>query len=755
MSFFTSRRFRLRWGVLAIASIAATPLPALSQGSESGADESFKLEEIIVTARKREESLQKVPSSISAVTGEGLEEIGATSFADYAGTVPGLLFQDAQIGSSGRGQNAVIRGVTTSLSPSGFQSTVAVYLDDIPLQTFFDPDVAGIQRVEVLRGPQGTLYGDRSMGGAIRYITAEPSISDATGSITLGVGETDNSPDTNHRLRGSVNMPLSNRSAFLLVGSLNNRGGYVDSDGLASADFVDAVDTNFVEKGFNTRDVTQLRGKFLLEATDDLEFLVTGYYEDNDIGGGAVFDPTKPEFRVTNLFGADTNSRETSALNLRIRYDLGWGELYSSSSYLDDETQINIEYTPLFSSVVEFFASNVSMFFGGGPIDFREPIRGDERVGAKTLTQEIRLSSSNNGNFNYLVGLYYTGGDNTTIAPIVQPGFAQYNTAFAALAGFTGDGTDVAYNFSGATETSELAVFGEARFDLADDKLQLTFGGRFFDYENIGFGSTGIQNRDASENGSIFRASLAWFPNDYVTVFGQVSEGYRAGAGNTPIPDPPANFGDVDADTLINYEIGVKFRTPNNRFSAALATYLIDWENIQTTFFTPGGFFFLDNAGAAETSGIEFEFASNPFRNAIFSGSIAYLSAEISEAVPALGIAAGQRLPATPEYTASLHLRERFSINDNYSLEPGVFWTYRDESFTAFGEGQGQLLDSYSRLNVSVLLNNEASNWNLRLFADNVTNETPVVGVNNFRSVPQVSTIRPQTIGLTFSKDFN
>ncbi len=747
------RVFRFRFFVAALAPLSATWIgaaPAYAQDSAQDIEDVFEIEEILVTARRREESLRRVPASISALTGEGLEDIGATSFADYAGSVPGLLFQDWQLGSAGRGQQAVIRGVTTGLGSSLFsQSTVAIYLDDIPLATFFDPEVAGIERVEILRGPQGTLYGDRSMGGAIKYITADPSLDKFYGSVEARLAQTEHADDLSYRVSGMLNTPLSDKAALLLVGAYNDRAGYVDSDG---SDPLDLVDSVYVKEGHNTREVTQLRAKLLFEATDDLSFVLSGYYEDNDIGGSSYYDPAKSDLTTTALFAPDGNSRETRAGNLRVEYDLGWASLFSSTSYLEDDTAIILPLTAGFQPFVEFVAGLVAQ----EPVDFRDPFRTDERANADTFTQEIRLSSNSDGAFNYLFGLFYTDGDTEGSAPAIQPGLAPFNTPTAALFGLTGNGTDVAFDFSGSGEFEELAGFGELRFDMLDEKLQATVGGRFFDVENKGFGPDGSETASSSETDSIFRGSLAWFPNEFLTVFGQVAQGYRSGGGNTTIPDPPANFADAfDADTLTNYEVGLKARTPGGKLTANLSAFYIDWDDIQTQFLSPGGFLYVANAGSAETRGVELEFASNPFDRVLLSGSLAYLKAEIAEDVPGAGLVDGDRLPGTPEWTASLNARTQFDIGSNYVLEPSIFWTYRDESFAQFGATQGQALESYSRTNLALVLRNAEAGWDLRLFADNVTDEAPTLAFYGFRSVPQVVTIRPRTVGLALTVDFD
>jgi outer membrane receptor protein involved in Fe transport len=431
---------------------------------------------------------------------------------------------------------------------------------------------------------------------------------------------------------------------------------------------------------------------------------------------------------------------------------LGWGELYSSTSFLNDKTRIQVPLTPFFQPFVEAVASTVA----GTAIDFRDPFRTDERNKSDTFTQEARISSSGDGRFNYLVGVYYTDGESVGSAPAVQPGLAPYNTPLAGMLGLTGDGTDTAFDFSGAGDFKELAGFGEMRWSLADDKVEMTLGGRLFKAESTGIDADGNITSSASETDTIFRGALAWLPNDNLTVFGQISQGYRAGGGNTQIPDPPANFDDsFDADTLTNYEIGVKTRTANDRLAASVSVYFIDWEDIQTQFTSPGGFLYGDNAGAAETSGVEIELTANPWSNAILAASAAYLKAELTEDVPGAGLVNGQRLPGTPEYTASLNLRQRFAIGGDYSLEPAVFWTYRDESYAGFGATQGQLLDAYSRLNLSLLLANEMSKWDFRLFVDNVTDERPTLAHYGFRGVPQIVTIRPLTYGLTFTKNWD
>ncbi len=726
-----------------------TPTVSAQDQESSSDDDNVVLEEIIVTARKREESLQDVPAAISAITGQGLEDIGAEGFADYAGTIPGLLFQDLQVGAAGRGQQAVIRGVTSNLGANFSQATVAVYLDDLSLPTFFDPDPVDLERVEVLRGPQGTLYGDRSLSGAIKFVTARPQLNETSLSVDATSSLTRFSDDISFRGSAVANVPLvEDKLALRVVAAYEDQAGFIDSDG---SDPFDVVDNEFVGEDINSREELQLRAKLLWQATDNLSILGTVFYEDDALGASPNFDPAKDGLVTTALFAPDPNERETLAANLRIDYDLGWADFISTTSVLDDRSSIILALTAFFQPNVEAVAGLLS----GAPVDFRDPFRTTEENRTDAFTHEMRLQSKLDGPLNYLVGFYYFDSEFDSDAAAVQPGFAPFNTPVVTAFGFVGDGTDTVFDFSGQGSLEEIAGFGEIVFDALDDRLQLTAGARLFRTETEARDLDGNVTASASDSDVIFRFSGSYKFDDDTLIYAQVSEGFRSGGGNVAVPDAPPEFVDeFTSDTVWNYELGLKASFFENRVTTNLSAFLVDWSDIQTQITTAGGFLFTANAGAAETYGIELEVFTLPFENFNLSGSLAYLKAELTEDVPGAGLVDGQRLPGTPEITGSVTARYTHRVSETMELVPSVLYTYRGQSFSGFGVNQGFELDAFSRLNVGVSLTDLEDNWSVTLFADNLTDERPVVSPFTFRTVPQVATIRPRTVGISFSKDF-
>ncbi|MEQ8691740.1 MAG: TonB-dependent receptor, partial [Pseudomonadales bacterium] len=316
-------------------------------------------------------------------------------------------------------------------------------------------------------------------------------------------------------------------------------------------------------------------------------------------------------------------------------------------------------------------------------------------------------------------------------------------------------GTNAVFDFGGGSEFSELALFGELYFMTLNDRLQLTLGGRVFRSKADTIALDGSTAASSKEDNNILKASASWSASDSSMFYAQVSQGYRSGAGNTDIPDPPANFDtQFGADTLTNYELGYKGTLFDGKLQANASVYYIDWQDIQSQFTTDGGFLYGGNGGSAHTQGVELEFTATPISSLMISGSVAYLEAELDEDVPEADLIDGQRLPGTPEWTASLNVRSQHNVSNSLTLTPSALITYRDESFAGFGVDQDEVLDAYTRVNLYLELASNDGDWSVTLTGENVTGETPIVQTYGFRTVRQFVTIRPRTWGFAFRKSF-
>ena len=651
------------------------------------ADTTEMVGDIIVTANKSRQRLIDVPASVTAETGAQLRRRGAVQLQDIVDTTPGLSNPGP---GGGNGSNLVIRGVTTDTATGLKQSTVSILFDDIPV----DPATAGleatnlrivdIERVEVLRGPQGTLFGSGSLSGAVRYITNKPDATWISGSVEGSFSGTRSGADTKW---GNVvlNVPLvTDRVAVRAVGYGFDEGGWVDN-------------LRFDQKNVNRNKTYGGRIALAAQATDDFSITMTGAYQDShDLAGGEslYFQPAGTRQQVSNSRDSGDSRVQSTLANLGLTYDLGGVTLFSSSTYIHRK----VEYLQDFG----FYTQLLELQFGLPPVDDTTP--AETFNSTHIYTQEIRLASNGSGPFHWTFGGFYLRTKTPTGGQIV--------TAHGLLPYL---GTDNLINVSSTGGQEEIAGFGQATYTFAD-KFDVSAGLRVartkLDIKSVSSGLlvTGgtdeltfiLPSRETTVNP---RVSVLYRPTSQVSFYAQAARGYRVGGANLTAglggPGIPRTY---KSDNLWNYEIGVKTSLLDGRLQINADVYYIDWKKLQVSL-VANNFNYTGNAGAARVYGFEAEVTAKPAKWLDLGGSLSLSNAALTQDTPSLvrntgvvGVEDGDRLPASPRTQVSAYAQVNFKISDNAAFVRAS-GLYVGSSYTDFAS-QGVRYGNYATADI-------------------------------------------------------
>ena len=716
---------------------------ALGQATAAAAQETATDDnDIVVTATKREQSVRDVSGSVSAVSEATLQKLNAQSLSDYITRVPGVVFNDYQPGVS----EVVIRGVASSTYHEANQATTGYYLNQIPLiepgfpLVIPDVDSFDVSRVEVLRGPQGTLFGSSSLGGAINYVVNEADPTKFDAGFEGNVSTTKHADgDVGYAVKGMINAPIvKDKLAVRLVGLQRVDAGYLDN-------------TLLGEKGSNDLRVRGLRGSIVFTPTETTRISALSMYQEYDLDDQTyvLFGPPKTFDRATNV--AEFQDTSFMLHSLKLEQDLGFATLTAVGSYTEKKANL---------------AFDNSIFGGNDPrTDTPELASSDGK--SKTNYYELRLASPDGGRFRWLIGANYTklrsaNTDGTYIAGIGDYIDANPDEFDGQPASELAPG-DLATRTISSNRVTEKAIFGEASFDFTDT-LTLTLGGRLFEYRS----SPRLQYlpnanlidpfdfAPGTDKDSDFipKASLTYKPSDDFMVYALYSEGFRIGGINVysaAVPGLPLTFG---SDTTKNYEVGTRFDLIDRTLSVDLTAYHIDWDNIQARLFTPVDFnAYTVNGGGANIDGVELSLTLRPTRNLTFASNVSYNDARLAELLPDSfapggGYAKGTQLPGASDWTISntidlsfpdAPMRPRFGIAHRYLSAAPVDFAGSLE------KGDFHLVD----LNASVTV---ADRVELGLFAKNLFNQ---YGILNAPFAFAGSVARPRTIGATVRFSLN
>jgi len=756
--------------VLAAALMAG---PVFAQSAKDAGDEDFSgLEEVIVTATKQAESLQDVGMSITALSDAELEKMGAVELLDFAVHVPnlGMAYEaDGRFDSS----SPSIRGIFGT-------NTTGFYFDDTPVNASILPRVMDVERIEVLRGPQGSLYGAKSMGGTIRIITKQPNLTEAESKLhaTLSTVKYGNE---NWNVDGIFNVPLvPDVAAVRVTAYYGHNSGIFDRVYIpqwtdSSGNVRQSPGPAFPRRK-NVDDEKyyggQLAGKIAFSDSVSVDLkLMTQKIEADGLPFADIkaSNTTERRFFDSKEPGTDLWHIYSGTLN----WTTSAGEVTSTTSWYDRKTSEWEEE----ATFLHFLFDQVI----GIPID---PIESVINTTEKydSFVQETRFNSSFDGKFNFIAGFFYQDSKWNHYYPrAVQTGLA------AAIDAFTGEpglGQNCEYGFCltdddliftdrTITNTKETAFFGELTYQFSD-RWSVTAGGRFYDNKvdatdaADGFANSGPSSyaEKQSENGFNPKVLVEATVNEDVNVYASAAKGFRIGGvnGNVPIglcgPElddlgiDPSNATTYDSDSLWSYELGFKSTLADNRVTLNGAVYFIDWSNIQQLNRLACGFQFVQNAGKAESKGFELELQAAPVEGLSLSAAVGYTKAQITDDGGVPGVTDGDKIQGVPDWTVSGSAQYNWPAFAQWEGMVRADANYYGDSYSSNNEASAatqRLRKAWSALNLRAGIVNDK--WDLTLFIDNVTDER--ANLADSRSIAaetpgrqRLVVNRPRTVGI-------
>ena len=820
------------------------------------------IEEVTVTATKREESLQDVPIAVTALSGEALDNLGISNFSDYIMQLPGVT-----AGGSGPGQNTVyIRGVAsttpnlTTAGVAGLAPNVAFYLDEQPLAQpgrNLDVYAADLQRIEVLAGPQGTLFGASSQSGNVRLITNKPDHNDTYGSLKVG-GAAIADGDGNANVEAMLNLPVTENFALRGVFYYDNQGGWIDNvsgtrnasqsarfrpagtvrpngvpvsaqregfqagDDLSNVTFLNANNTALVEEDFNETTYRGGRISALWDINDKWQFLLSHTSQDLDSDGVFFSDPGVGDLAVER-FSPDTVEDTFGNTAWTLTGLLGELEVVHTGAFTDRDTDQVVDYTDylFIGQYLPYYICDGYVTYpdAGGPAGTCQPpnLFVHSRTDVETSSHELRFSTDQARALRVTAGAFYQDlelkelNDFTYPGSVNAVGFDRVTTGFApnypltntAVTGEIGNASPGYFSDPGPfpqgvifrndilRTDEQFGLFGEATYDF-NDQFAMTLGLRYYDIEvdfegsanssffNLGqstdaqaFG-TNISAQFAPDNtvgapdkaiadGTIFKLTGTWRPNNDQMYYVTLSEGFRPGLLNRPggNSNPQGTFTvpySIDTDDVTNIEVGLKSTYLDGTFQFNAAAFFIDIERLQTTIFDPSitNLFFSDNAADAEVMGIEGDFVWLPeFSDRLtVTGAFSILDTEITNVLtPTDDVRAGDELAYAPEFQGNLRARYVWEVGARgwmAHVMPTISWS--SEAFSDIIVINRDKIDSWVMGGISAGVSTDT--WSAELFVENLTDERAEVARNAVFDRTSVTYARPRTMGFRLSFDF-
>lgn len=722
----------LRASSVPMSSAVALAILATPAFAQSASEEGNTTNEIIVTAQKREERLLDVPVPVTAVGSSDLLAQNQTKAQDFFASVPGVNLQF----QNNRAQLS-IRGISTG--PVSGNPVVGYTIDDAPFGASTgqgglfgsapDLDPSDLQRVEVLRGPQGTLYGASSMGGLVKYVTVDPDTKAFAGTVAAGANLIKEGGEAGYNLRGSLNVPVGETFAVRGSAFVRKEAGYIDN----------------IRSGVNDANNSKVWGgrvSALWKPSDAFSLKLSGLYQVRDIYGSSNVDITTGSlYQQTDQIGSGRSRSETQMYTAEIKAELGAVDVTSITAYSRAKNYDFLDFTA--SPLVEFSPVFPTLFPGVSPIGdiFRQGYNVDK------VSHETRFSGSIGDNVDWIVGGFYTNED----ANYDLDNYAVDPATGATLGIPINDGTGPQRGtiivWRDTIKFKEYAGFGNLTVRLSD-KFDVQFGGRYSHNDQDMFHHDWFQNNPypapadesinrpkASGSAFTYQISPRFKPSPDHMIYARVASGYRPGGTNAicgPIPpsiNVPCQF---KPDKTVNYEVGAKGELANGMVTYDISAFNITWKDIQIVqvldVFTYNG-----NAGRARSRGFEASFAVRPAAGLTLSAWYSYVDAKLREEFVDANFFAqkGDRLPFSSQHSGRAAIDYKTSVADDAELSIGGAATYVGErrgEFVPF-EGVADLRAKYPGyvqfdLNASL----EIRNLTLSAFVQNVTNKRGVIG---------------------------
>lgn len=775
----------------AMSALLAGSPGAFAQSNDQGDSAAGVLENVIVTAQKRQEDLQEVPLSIQALGTAKLEELHIQSFDDYVKFLPSVSFTTLGPGFG----VAYMRGVASgeNNNHSGPQPTVGMYLDEQPITTIqgsLDVHLYDMARVEALAGPQGTLYGASSMAGTIRLITNKPNPEALDGGYNLEANSVSHG-GTGYVVEGFVNIPITESGAIRLVGWYQKDAGYIDNvvgertyptsggcitNGPTSADCSIASPAR-AEKDYNDVETYGGRAALKIDLNDSWSITPALMAQEQKSNGGFAYDRAVGDLQVKRYYPEGTSDRWMQAA-LTLEGKIGNLDLVYAGAYLKRDDVVDQDYSD-YSYFYDLAGGYGAYWTDGAGDPLADPsqyIHGTDTY--RRYSHELRLSSAQDKRVRFVAGVFYQKQ---------KHGIYQDYHINGLGADIDVTGNDTIWLTDQQRTDEDYAFFGELSFDITQ-ALTLTGGLRTFKAKNSLVGFFGFSegyssnygealcfssapyrrapctNLDAKvdESGTVPKVNLTWRIDDQRMVYATYSEGFRPGGINRNGTVPP-----YKSDYLKNYEVGWKTTWVDNRLRFNGAVFQEDWDDIQFSFLPPSGagLTVIRNAGGARIRGIEADVAFAASQSLTLGGGVSLLDAELTEdyvpdpeSPPAAS--KGDRLPVTPKFKANVTARYGFTVGDYDAYLQGAT-VYQSSSFSDLLASDRAILGEQSAYAITDLSAGfTKGEYSVELYMNNAFDKraevytfaqcaTDVCGVN-----PYTVTNRPRTIGIKFGQEF-
>ncbi len=724
-------------------------------------------EQVVVTAQKRSEALQGVPLSVTALDQRELERMGVEHVADLARVTPGLT-----VVSSGPGQNIlIIRGIS---SVAGSAGTVGYYLDDTPiaassnaallsLRGLIDPAMFDIARIEVLRGPQGTLYGSSSMGGTIKYVSTQPHLTQRSARANATLSHTEGG-GWNEEGNAALNLPLGEGAAALRIGLYyRNQDGYIDRYPVAANDILAAAPAGARQAGVNTEQTKGARLALRLNLGDGLAVNATLYYQHMLLGAPFQVDlpPGSLDHLIQTRLLPEPSVQNSSLANVTLHKTLARHELVASTSYYDRRVSVDEDA----SKVLYYFLSP-------SPQTAVYPVGMHGDYINREFTQELRVVSDYAGPWQMIAGAYYHHVD----APLASqiPVTAGYNARF---------GTSYDSFFTGARQATvkETALFAEGAYQLAP-AWTARVGLRAFRVDQ-GFAQQGdglfnggpsAVTGSSGDHGYNPKFNLSWQAQPDLMLYATASKGYRPGGPNNPAPASlcareVAALGLSESallkfapDSLWNYELGAKSQWLDRRLTLNGALYTIDWSKVQQQIVLQCGFNITANFGAARSKGGELEAAFQATPQLTLRATASYVSATLDNDVTGTGAKQGDPLLDVPRWGGSAAAEYGWNVGQRYAAYGRLDASYTGGANTLYDSGSPFYRRAgFSQFNVRLGWRpaGKRPRWNATFFIDNVFDKIgqtglPVAISADLPTTRRIAISRPRTTGVKLEASF-
>jgi iron complex outermembrane receptor protein len=735
--------------LLSLSAVGAAAQTAVA-ASSTKATNTDTIETVIVTATKRKESIQHIPFAITAVGGDTLQDFGATNFEDYARLVPSVQFSTRGVGDAA----IIIRGINSSggeANTGGGASTVGLYYDEAVITGGSSQNGGGrspniqahdIERLEVLEGPQGTLFGASSMSGTVRIITNKPDLENFSASTTVSGAGVDGGNDL-VEADAMVNIPLvQDELGLRAVAWTSQGGGYIDHEIAGTT-----------EKNDNDEHLTGGRATLLWSPTADFKLTLMALRQHTTVPDDQAYDGNTGPY-IATVPTREPYADDKEILSLVGEYDLGYGTITGSSSYYD--SGITSRYDT--SGLLDAYG------FGGiGSYGLHQ---------TKTIySNELRFASNFEGPFQIVGGVFYEHDNNFSNIAVVygDPATGNIPCDFYESCLASGDGADLVYARNVSSDSDQYAGFAQGDYKLTDD-ITLTAGLRYFtsqiknvEYTTLGFfgtpGLPAVETLDLDTNQSklTYNVSARWEPTSDFTLYGRIASGFRPGGINAASYaaqfgiSVPATFG---PDSLTDYEVGVKTVLLEDKLFLDAAVYTMDWKDMQVPGAANGTVGFITNAAGARVNGAELSLTATPLEGVSLHGSVTYTDASLTKDIPDGSGLDGDSIPNVAHWSYAGTAKYERPIEQNMSAYIQTNFSYTGPSKTQFDSTNPYDLAIGNYFLIGAAVGIRRDNWDLQVFAKNLGNVVPLVDSDYELGLKEYYTVPPRTIGVKISTSF-